>query len=837
MTGEPGPLTRRYVRWALRHGRALWIAALVLAVPAALRTASLYANLRSSLDELLPRDAPSVVAIDELRRRMPGLQYFGVILDVGDASHLAAGERMLDDLAARVRTYPPSLVRRVRTGIADERAFFERHAPVYADLADLREIRSRVEARRDWEATRAMGADLDDDEPAPSVDFSDLEKRHEADRTSYARFDGDRFSSAGKRLTLLLIEVGSYDTGSDVSGPLFARVEADLRALGGPGAYAPGMRVGFTGDVAINVEELSALVADLTVSTFVVVFAVLAVILAYFRWWPAVPVLAIPLFASTLYAFALVTLPPASIDALNSNTAFLGSVIVGNGVNFGIIFLARYVEERRHGRSVEDSLVAGVWGTRTGTFVAAAAAATAYGSLVLTRFRGFRQFGVIGGVGMLVCWSVAFLLTPSLVALFDRGEKRAPRPVRAGAGVMVHVARLVRAWPRALTAVAAAVTVLALVASRKLGPERIEYDFSRLRRSDTHVSGEGYWGKRMDGLLGRYLSPLVALCDDPAQMREVAAALREAGKQPAIDALVQSVQTIDDVVPREQAAKLVEARAIRADLTPRIRAALTDDARKTVDRYLTEASLVPVRAADVPATLTAGMLEHDGALDRAVLVYPRPTAETWNGSALMGVTRDLRATLAAHPSASGKPARLAGSFPLSADIIQSIARDGPLATAVALAGVILVVGAVFRASATTALIVGSLLLGVLWLAAATVGLDIKINFCNFIAFPITFGIGVDYSVNVMARYVQSGAAHTGDITRAVQSTGGAVGLCSMTTIIGYGSLLFAQNQALFSFGVVAILGEIACLTTAVVVLPALLLATSRAAAIRPSEAS
>ena len=89
----------------------------------------------------------------------------------------------------------------------------------------------------------------------------------------------------------------------------------------------------------------------------------------------------------------------------------------------------------------------------------------------------------------------------------------------------------------------------------------------------------------------------------------------------------------------------------------------------------------------------------------------------------------------------------------------------------------------------------------------------------------------------MARYVQSGAAHTGDITRAVQSTGGAVGLCSMTTIIGYGSLLFAQNQALFSFGVVAILGEIACLTTAVVVLPALLLATRRAAAIRPSEAS
>ena len=55
---------------------------------------------------------------------------------------------------------------------------------------------------------------------------------------------------------------------------------------------------------------------------------------------------------------------------------------------------------------------------------------------------------------------------------------------------------------------------------------------------------------------------------------------------------------------------------------------------------------------------------------------------------------------------------------------------------------------------------------------------------------------------------------------AVRSTGGAVTLCSMTTIIGYSSLLLAENRALFLFGLLAVLGEIACLTTAVVVMPA-----------------
>ena len=37
-------------------------------------------------------------------------------------------------------------------------------------------------------------------------------------------------------------------------------------------------------------------------------------------------------------------------------------------------------------------------------------------------------------------------------------------------------------------------------------------------------------------------------------------------------------------------------------------------------------------------------------------------------------------------------------------------------------------------------------------------LKVKLNFLNFIALPITFGIGVDYSVNVVQRYASAKAA-------------------------------------------------------------------------------
>ena len=54
----------------------------------------------------------------------------------------------------------------------------------------------------------------------------------------------------------------------------------------------------------------------------------------------------------------------------------------------------------------------------------------------------------------------------------------------------------------------------------------------------------------------------------------------------------------------------------------------------------------------------------------------------------------------------------------------------------------------------------------------------------------------------------------------LEQTGAAVTLCSLTTIVGYGTLLFSQNQALQSFGKLACLGEATCLISALWLLPA-----------------
>ena len=304
---------------------------------------------------------------------------------------------------------------------------------------------------------------------------------------------------------------------------------------------------------------------------------------------------------------------------------------------------------------------------------------------------------------------------------------------------------------------------------------------------------------------------------------------RDIDKPPFTDR-IERIRTIDDVVPTRQAEKLEVLDRIREDLTPRVRSALTPPQRAYVDRLLgtdDTLRLAPIALASLPRTFTLGLMERDGSVGKIVLVSPNVRASWWDGNMMRDFVGALRreadeAVAGAVPARA--PPRLAGSIPLSTDIVEAIGHDGPLASALAFVGVVAVVFLLIRRRGAALHVVVALVVGVLLLAGMSRLLHVHINFANFIAFPITFGIGVDYAVNVVSRHEQDGGT---DVLAAVKSTGAAVALCSLTTIIGYSSLLMAENQALFLFGLLAVMGEVACLGVALVSLPAFILVMRR----------
>ena len=104
----------------------------------------------------------------------------------------------------------------------------------------------------------------------------------------------------------------------------------------------------------------------------------------------------------TVVAFAVAEL---AFGYLSSSTAFLGSIIIGNGINYAIVLMSRYEEHRARGEDPNEALRNALGGTWRATLVASFAASAAYASLMVTSFRGFYQFGVMGAAGALAAGS------------------------------------------------------------------------------------------------------------------------------------------------------------------------------------------------------------------------------------------------------------------------------------------------------------------------------------------------------------------------------------------------------------------------------------------------
>ena len=152
----------------------------------------------------------------------------------------------------------------------------------------------------------------------------------------------------------------------------------------------------------------------------------------------------------------------------------------------------------------------------------------------------------------------------------------------------------------------------------------------------------------------------------------------------------------------------------------------------------------------------------------------------------------------------GPDAVVGGNAFVQHDIVRSVNRDGPRASLVAAAGAALVVILILgvRRQAVVTLLCGAS--GVFLLLTAASLLGIRINFLDFVALPITIGIGIDYSVNIAARHRSEGR---GSAVRILVAAGPAVALCCYTTVVGYASLLFSANQGIRSFGLAALIGE------------------------------
>jgi predicted RND superfamily exporter protein len=846
----------RYVRVLSRHDLAICLGALALFV-VALATAGRL-RLRSDFRELLPQDDPELKALQKIGDRVGGRSTLVVAVEGPDP---AANRRFADALVANLQP----LVGRDLSAI-DYRAdatkkFFEQNKILYADLQDLRRaddnLRKLLVSRKNPAFVPFADEDLGQKKDDPAADLRQL-KRDIEKRRGPPRFPNGYYESADQKLLAIITWTKSSGTG-DLSG---FQIRDDVRrviAETGPSRFGD-LRVEITGDVESAIQEHDALKSDIAWVSAVCTVAVLLVISLYYRSVVSLTYIFFPTLLGGACAFAIAAL---TIGYLNTNTAFLGSIILGNGINFGIILLARYREQRgRHAeQTVEEALAVALSTTAKPTLTAAMAAAIAYGSLALTNFRGFQQFGQVGGVGMILCWLFTYSYCPALVCLWERIRKTRHGPV-APPRLRLRIAEAIIANERALLLVIAALSLLAAWAIAPLVRSPFEYDFSKLRNQQSRRHGAGNLYARVGLIFPQDLAPvgiaLLPTADDAPAFRDAllikdcesglryaqhpdvpnaadptkAAALcggRVAAGQPT-GGLLSSVSTAYGALPRDQDAKLGVIADIRGRLADPAFELLDPDQKEELEAWAPPADLRRLTIQDLPEPIARPFRELDGTLGRVALIYPVRVWANWDGHALIRMSDTFKDV----PLPDGRLVSAAGNSTMFAAMLRSISRDGPLATEVALAGVVILVAILFRQLRSVALVLTSLFAGMLWMGGAGAALGLKLNFLNFVALPITLGIGVDYAVNIFARL---GAEPPGNGARALAETGSAVALCSTTTIIGYSSLFISSNGALRSFGKLADLGEVGCLLAALLFVPSMVGVTARRQALDESSKS
>lgn len=771
-------------------------------------------KIKSDFKELLPPNFQSVKDLDRILSRVSGTSTLIVAIE---SDNQAASIRFANDLVMRLNEYPSDFISSVEYNVSELKTFFDANKYLYMELDDLKQLRDRLDRKIQREKLKRSGLylDLESDEETGVLGTKDLEDKYNAKVGRYRGYtDGYLFGENGRLLAIVIKPPGS-STGVEFARKLTSRVRQTVNELE-PARYDPTLKVGFTGKYQRVLFEYDALIDDMVSTALLCVSLVAFVVFVYFRRLRAVWLMAWAVFNGVAWTFAIASF---TIGFLTTQTAFLGSIIVGNGVNYGLILMARYLEERRAGHNPLQALRIAFPATLPGTLASSVTTSVAFGILILAGIRGFSHFGFIGGVGMFLCWVATYTVLPVFMLISEQIW-----PLVKGASAQHRfslfnpLAKNLERWTPRLNRTAVVLSLVSIPLILNYLPNALEYDFTKLRTKNKGqaASEEAVLNNRVKKIFGESMSPIVLVAERTDQVKPLCDEIMRKSKldpNPKKQ-VVASCQSLYTYVPADQDEKIAVLGQIRQLLEDKSINFLKPEQKAEVERFKKEFTGKHIERRDLPEAVVSRFREKNGDEGKVVYVYPTDKAPISNGQNMI-----LFADIISHNTLpGGEVITGSGEAAIFADLLRAVIRAGPIATVLAFLAVCLVVILIFPERRGIIFILGTLSLGVLWMAGAVAAAGVKINFLNFIAIPTTFGIGVDYGVNIYQRYKLEGR---GSLPKVLKTTGGAVGLCSLTTIIGYYTLIIAKNQALVSFGWIAIIGELTCLAAALIFVPAI----------------
>jgi hopanoid biosynthesis associated RND transporter like protein HpnN len=615
----------------------------------------------------------------------------------------------------------------------------------------------------------------------------------------------------------------------------------------------PDIKVGMTGGEVISSDEMFTTHSDVKNASK---YALVGVALLFMLFYRGVtePLLAVfTLIVSIAWAMGYTTLV---VGHLNIISVVFTTILIGLGIDFGIHILCRYREERRLGSGVCLAMRNTLQQTGRGNLAGAVTTAIAFGAMVFTDFVGIVELGIIAAGGIVLCLLGMVLLLPALISLEERWRKPVHvLPERVGK----RDALFEKMYSHYYLIIFAS---LALLTWCGYVSKDLYFDYNLLNMQAKGVEAVRYEMKIIENAKrASWNAALIA--DDIQDAKEkyrILKAMPSVGKVESLltaipenqEARIEKVKALAplidpyEVEPEDESFSLQAIRATMKKIRFKLRkkekeseqddvyeasrqARQLDEALKNTDPETAATRLkqfsrtlfvdyrnkiadlkqsvhpAPVKIKDLPQDLKDRFVSTDGKY--LLLVYPN--INIWEREAMEKFLYEMRRI---DPNVTGNAVHM---FESSRLMIDAYIRAGLYA----LAAIFLFLMLTLRNIRTTFLVMLPTLAG----AVLTLGLmrltGVQFNLANLVILPLILGIGVVDGVHILHRNREEPECGKNVISR---STGQAVILTSLTTMIGFGSLMVADHQGVYSVGLVLTLGVGSCMITSVTLLPALM---------------
>jgi len=639
------------------------------------------------------------------------------------------------------------------------------------------------------------------------------------------------------------------------------------------------VEAGLTGMIALGRDEMVYSEQSLGYTTVIAVVAILILLMVSFRMWVA-PVLAtVNLLVGLVWAVGTAAIV---VGQLNIMTMMMAVILIGLGVDFSIHLISGFTEWRAAGDSIAEAMEKTFLKSGKGILTGAVTTSCAFLTLVISHSRGMKEMGLVTGTGLLAILLATFLFLPSLMVLRERRleKKRSQKddaPVFVQRDISFRFLGKAAEWLSRryrFTLLLSLLLTLVLVWFAR----QITFDHNYMNMEPKGLTSVVL----QDMVLEKFDLSMdygMVIADDVDQSRTFSDKYREIGTVAITEDISRYLPSLEQQAKREphivEVRDRIQSASIRESLLPEEIQTLKDEIARLemnvmelqdmaylggqdkVDNKCTEivgdpenpdtgniiqdllalldgtevevskrlapfqlsfapyfqeavirmSNTDPIHLEELPVTI----LDRYSNEDRSqFLVTVFPAGNIWqNADFLRRFSLDLERV---SDKATGMP-------PVFRALIEIIGRDGRNAVLLTLVIVFLLLWVDFRNPLYSLMAIIPLACGIFWMVGLMYLTRQQITIMNIMGLPMIVGIGIDDGVHIVHRWLHEGK---GKIRIVFASTGKAIFLTSLTTMLAFGSLVFSIWRGFAHLGGALFIGVGACFLTSVLILPGIM---------------